>query len=43
MYLGLEDGGPLAAAHALDVSSYLARREGLIIEAAKGLGIRLVL
>ena len=40
---GLEDGGPLAAAHTLDVYSCLARREGLIIEAAKGVGIRLVL
>jgi hypothetical protein len=40
---GLEDGGPLAAAHTLDVYSCLARRDGLIIEVAKGVGIRLVL
>ena len=39
---GLEDGGPLAAADTLDVYSYLARRDGLIIEAARGFGIRLV-
>ena len=36
------DGGPLAAADTLDVYSYLARRDGLVIEAARGLGIRLV-
>ena len=41
---GLEDGGgPLAASHSLDVYSCLARRDGWIIEAVKGVGIRLVL
>ena len=40
---GMEDGGPLAAPQILDVYSYLARRDGLAIETAKGFGIRLVL